>query len=268
MLARAMKMAFWVTYDHLGKFLVLGLIWSLALVLPGWVAFVGLFNDDPAIRALIGVPAAAFAFGIVLPIPSVGLAHLIKVLIDERDGSIGDFFGGIRQYAPRAVALGMLFVFAAASLSTSTWFYAAKLRDAAPWLGYAISGFALWCLLFAALVALFILPALVQKKGGLWETLKLAAVLVLDNPLFSLGLAFQVLALTALCLAIFPLFLFIYGPTVAALTGSAYEMLARKYAAKAAETGTAPPNQHVYPDDEEDDYLNRGFRDFLFPWKG
>ncbi|MEA3365769.1 MAG: hypothetical protein U9Q79_09040 [Candidatus Hydrogenedentes bacterium] len=261
-------MAFWITYDHLGKFLLIGLIWSLALLLPGWIAFVGLSNDDPAIRTLIGAPATAFAFGIVLPIPSVGLAHMVKVLIDERDGSVSDFFRGIRQHALRAVAIGILFVFAVASLATSTWFYAAKLGETAPLLGYAISGLALWCLLFAALIAMFVLPALVQKKGGIWETLRLAALLVLDNPLFSLGLAFQVLVLTALCLAIFPLFIFIYGPGVAALTGSAYEMLARKYAAKAAETGTVPANQPLYPPDEEDDYLNRGFRDFLFPWKG
>lgn len=267
MLARAMKMAFWVTYDHLGKFLLLGLIWSLALLVPGWVAFAGLSSDQPAVRAVIGLPAALIAFGIVLPIPSAGLAHLIKVLIDERDGSIGDFFRGIRRYALPAIAIGILFVFGMASLGTSTWFYAAKLRDTAPWLGYAISGIALWCLLFAALMALLVLPTLVQKKAGLGETLKLTALLVLDNPLFSLGLAVQVLALTALCLAIFPLFIFVYGPALAALTGSAYEMLARKYALKAAESGAVPEPPAVLAD-EEDDYLNRGFRDFLFPWKG
>ncbi|MFO7973465.1 MAG: hypothetical protein R6V12_02385, partial [Candidatus Hydrogenedentota bacterium] len=154
MLARAMKMAFWVTYDHLGKFVLLGLIWSLALLAPGWIASVALFNDDHAIRTLIGVPAAAFAFGIVLPIPSVGLAQMVKVLIDKRDAAIADFFRGIRRHGLRAVIIGILFVFAVASLATSIWFYAAKLRDTAPWLGYAISGLALWGLLFAALTAM------------------------------------------------------------------------------------------------------------------
>jgi len=267
MLARAMKMAFWITYDHLGKFLVVGLLWSVALFVPGWIALVGLFSGEPGVRAIIGIPAALAAFGIILPVPSAGLAYFIKVLIDERDGSIGDFFRGITLYAVRAVAIGLFFVFAAASLGTSTWFYAAKLRDTAPWLGYAISGLALWCLLFAALMGLLVLPALVQKKAGIYETLKLTALLVLGNPLFSLGLAFQVLTLTAVCLAIFPVFIFLYGPGFAALTGSAYEMLARKYAARAAETG-ARQDRPPYPSDEEDDYLNRGFRDFLFPWKG
>ena len=260
-------MAFWITYDHLGKFLVAGLIWSLALLVPGWVAVAGLFSGDAAVRTLLGVPAAVLAFGIVLPIFSVGLAHLVKVLIDERDGSLGDFFWGIRQHAARAVAIGLLFVFAAASLSTSTWFYAQMLRESAPWLGYALSGVALWCLLFAGLMALLVMPALVQKKGGIFATLKLSALLVLDNPVFALGLAIQMLALTALCLAVFPLFIFLYGPLAAALTGSAYEMLARKYAAADIDTGSGRESKPV-PSDEEDDYLNRGLRDALFPWKG
>lgn len=260
-------MAFWITYDHLGKFLVAGLIWSLALLAPGWVAVAGLFSGDPAVRTLIGIPAAALAFGIVLPMTSAGLAHLVKVLIDERDGSLSDFFHGIRRHAARAVAIGLLFVFAVASLATSTWFYADMLRGTAAWLGYALSGLALWCLLFAGLMALLVMPALVQKKGGIFATLKLAALLVLANPVFSLGLAIQMLALTAVCLAIFPLFIFLYGPMAAALTGSAYEMLARKYAAADVETGDGRASRPI-PPDEEDDYLNRGLRDALFPWKG
>ncbi len=267
MLARAMKMAFWITYDHLGKFLVAGLLWSLSLLVPAWVAFTALLSGQPFIRAVIGAPAAVLAFGLVLPVSSAGLAHLVKVLIDQRDGSLSDFFRGMRLYALKSAALGLVFVLAAASLGTSTWFYAAKLRGAAPWLGYALSGIALWGFVFAAFMALLVLPTLVQKKAGMGATLKLTALLVLDNPLFSLGLALQTLALTALCLAIFPLFLFLYGPALAALTGSAYEMLARKYAV--ANAGDSAAQQPLpFPPDDEDDYLNRGFRDFMFPWKG
>ncbi|HOF38571.1 MAG TPA: hypothetical protein PLD73_00740 [Candidatus Hydrogenedentes bacterium] len=265
MLARAMKMAFWITYDHLGKFLVAGLLWSLSLLVPAWVAVTALLSGQPGVRAAIGLPAALFAVGVVLPVPSAGLAHLVKVLIDHRDGSLGDFFRGMRLYALKSVLIGLIAVFALASLSTSTWFYADKLRGSAPWLGYALSGIALWGLVFAAPMALLVLPTLVQKKAGIGATLKLSALLVLGHPLFSLGLALQALALTAVCLIIFPLFLFVYGPILAALTGSAYEMLARKYAPTDA---GGPASQPPYPTDDEDDYLNRGFRDFLFPWKG
>jgi hypothetical protein len=61
------------------------------------------------------------------------------------------------------------------------------------------------------------------------------------------------------------------------LATSAYEMLARKYAAleahQAAEAAGAVPAAALSKadqirEDAKDDYLNRGFRDFLFPWKG
>ena len=60
------------------------------------------------------------------------------------------------------------------------------------------------------------------------------------------------------------------------LTGSFYEMLARKYEAiaRAQERGDNKPlhlsvlGPHGSPDPMTDDYLNRGLRDFLFPWKG
>ena len=55
--------------------------------------------------------------------------------------------------------------------------------------------------------------------------------------------------------ALLPLFIFIYGGAVLVLLSSAYELLSRKY-------------DHIASNDAADDYLNRGLRDFLFPWKG
>ena len=52
--------------------------------------------------------------------------------------------------------------------------------------------------------------------------------------------------------------------TVTACSGA---RLSRKYAAVEAH-GDAPGRARVAFGDEEDDYLNRGIRDFLFPWKG
>jgi hypothetical protein len=56
-----------------------------------------------------------------------------------------------------------------------------------------------------------------------------------------------------------PLFFLGYGVVLMAIVSSAYELLARTYAARDG----APP-----VDDAHDDYLNRGFRDLIFPWKG
>jgi len=65
-------------------------------------------------------------------------------------------------------------------------------------------------------------------------------------------------ALLVLAVVMLPVFFGLYGALCVVLSSCAYEMLHRKYAA-----GEAAPRK-----DEDDDYLNRGFRDFLFPWKG
>ena len=160
---------------------------------------------------------------------------------------------------------------AVSSLAVSVWFYAVKLKEAAPWLGYAISAVALWCLIFVGVMSMFVMPALVQKKGTVMATLKLSALLALDNPLFCVGLALQFLLLASVM--VIPLIsVFLAGSCGMVLASSAYEMLARKYAVAAAgaDGGGRLLNRDapLVFDDENDDYLNRGFRDFLFPWKG
>ena len=273
-----------MTYDHLGKLILANLVWSLALILPGVLGLAALNSGEPTLGLMIGVPMALLVLGALLPVMSAGLAHMAKELIDTRDGSLRDLFAGIRLYWRRAIGVGFSFVLATVTLSVSVWFYATKLRDVAPWVGYAISGLALWCLAFVMLMAMLVLPALVQKKAPLVATLKLSALLVVDNPLFCIGLAIQFIALAGLSL-IPPVFFLFSGSLAMVLASSAYEELARKYArlgaakrgedTAGAELGLGkahlrgPSRQDpLLADEEEDDYLNRGFRDFLFPWKG
>jgi len=279
MLSRAIKMAFWVTYDHLGKLILANLVWSLTFLVPLVFALTAFATGDPAISLFVGMPLTVLAVGVILPTMSAGLAHFAKELIDFRDGSVRDFFAGIRLYWSRAVKIGLLYVFALVSLSVSVWFYATRLGNSLPWLGYIISALALWCLLFVALTAMLVMPALVQKKGGVFATLKLAAMLVMDNPLFCLGLSLQLIVIAG-CSLIIPVLVFLSGSASAVLVSSAYEMLARKYAQKAQDLGVASVSAisggirgvtregAAVVEDEQDDYLNRGLRDFLFPWKG
>jgi len=264
MLGRALKMAFWVTYDHLGKLLLANLFCALILLVPGYVAYAAALRGDPAAALLAGVGVAVLTLGVLLPVMAAGLAHLAKELIDTRDGSLRTFFTGMRRYAGRAAGLGLVYVLAAGCLVTSVWFYASRLGARIPWLGYALSALALWGLVFAGLTALLCIPALVQKGGGVWSTVKLSGLLVLDNPLFCVGLAIHVAILGVFCL-LPPVFLLLSMAPVMVLLSSGYEMLARKYAALEARGGAGTEPAF---DEDTDDYLNRGFRDFLFPWKG
>ena len=277
MLNRTLKMAFWVLYDHLGKLILANVVWALAILAPGVVGATAFMTGDPGLMLVVGAPMIVFVAAVVAPVMTVGLAYMAKGLIDTRDGSFLDLFRGVKLYWRRAVGVGFAYLLAAVCLPVSVWFYATKLRETAPWLGYAISALALWCILFVGFMAMIVLPALVQKKDGVLGTLKLTALLVLDNPLFCVGLAIQFLVVAGISV-IPPVFVFLSGAMAVVLASSAYEMLARKYAlAQMNQEGDAATDRpinviskdgvFVY-DDSKDDYLNRGFRDFLFPWKG
>jgi hypothetical protein len=257
MLGRTLKMAFWVTYDHVGKLILANLVWFLGFATPAAAGYIVLVAGNGTMRLFVALPLLVLSLGVVLPALTAGLAHMVKELIDTHDGSFGDLFRGIRIYWRRAAAIGLIYLFGSVSLATSAWFYAAKLHNGLAWIGYGLSALAAWGLAFALVSSLLAMPALVQKKEGVAATLKLTAVLVLANPFFAAGLALQVLGFTVLAVVMTPLLPLIYGAEVTVLASSAYELLARKYAAQ----GQAPK-------DEDDDYLNRGFRDFLFPWKG
>lgn len=270
MLGRTLKMAFWVTYDHLGKLILANIVWFMVFAVPGSLGLTALGSGDRGLQIFIGLPLVVLAVGVLLPVVTAGLAHMVKVLIDTRDGAIGDLFRGIRLYGWRAAGIGLASLALVAALSTSAWFYAIRLGASVPWLGYAISAGALWCLLFLLLADLMVMPALVQKKAGVWTSLKLAGLLVLANPFFIIGLAIQFTIFTAVSLAICAVVPILYGSVAVVLVSSAYEMLARKYAGVDAAEALAPgaPARRWPPKDEEDDYLNRGLRDAIFPWKG
>jgi len=261
-------MAFWVTYDHLGKLLLLNFLCALVLVMPLGMASAALATGDALLMLPVVLPLALLAFCVALPVACAGMAHFMKILIEKRDANLSDFFWGVRRYALRAVGVATVFLAALACLITSAWFYAAQLGATLPWLGYALSALALWCLIFAGMASLLVMPALVQKNAGVFATWKLCMLLVLDNPFFCIGLTLYMALFSAFCL-LPPIFICFSIAPMMALSASAYEMLSRKYAAVAAAhaSGVATGAANFNFRDEEDDYLNRGIRDFLFPWK-
>lgn len=275
MLSRSLKMAFWVTYDHLGKLMLANVVCFVLVIVPIMVGLAGVMTGDPNVILTIAAPLLFAAITITLPVTAVGLAYMNKRLIEERDGSLSDLFRGMGLYWKPAVGVGFLGLLPAVCLPVSIWFYATHVSI--PWLGYAISAFALWSMLFLALVWMFVFPAVVQKNAGAADGIKTAALLVLDNPALSLGLGVH-LALWGL-VSVMPLVTVLLSGSVAAvLVSSGYEMLSRKYEAirlsHNLEERPARPIHVVYRngklewDDASDEYLNRGLRDMLFPWKG
>ena len=278
MFFRTLKMTFWVTYDHLGKFLVANVLAMTILSLPIVAASTLLPGSEATQDALIVVVLLAVASAMAAPVLFAGIAHMTKEFIETHDGSLRTMIHGTVLYAKRAAVLGLFYFSAAACLLASLWFYSVQVGPQRPWIGYSLAGAAFWGLLFLAAMGLVLIPALVQKRGGVLDTLKLSAVLVLGNPLAFFGLAIQIVLLSPL-LVLPPILLLISASVLIALTMSFYELLWRRYAlgqAKATNAhnlrddsglGVSGAIRDGRISDREDDYLNRGIRDLLFPWK-
>ena len=185
MLQRALKMAFWVCFDHLGKLLIANVLSFAALMVPVSLAWWAMGVDNPTVVVAVVAGALVVALVVVVPVCMAALAALMKELIETRDGALRTFFAGLRRFGLRAVGLGATFVAAEVLFAVSVWFYASRFGGSMPLVGYGLSALALWAMLFTGLTALFAAPALVQKNGGVFATVRLSALLVLDNPLLT-----------------------------------------------------------------------------------
>ncbi len=249
-------MTFWLVHDHLALLIAVNLVWAAAAGIPGSIAAAALLLEPPAWFAAFVF--AGLAFGAGHAVCTASIAHVAKQCIECRDSSWHDLAAGVRMYALRAIGLGCLLYLVMVCLGISIWFYPARLGEAYPALAYALAALAFWALVFVQLCGPYVFPALVQKRKGPLATLKLSAAIVLARPVFSVLLALQAAGIFVLGIAMPPAMIFLCGSVAAVMASAAYELLARDI---------ARGQGRDIPPDEDDDYLNRGLRDFLFPWK-
>jgi len=242
---RVQKMTFWVLYDHAGRLIFLNLTTLLAVLAPAW-----LILKLPGGNYLISMASAA----LLGTVATVGQAVLIKALLEDEECSLRRVVQGMAAHGPAWVGFATLFSMAEAVACLGAGFYAIRVTPTQPIVGLFLSGFCLSAGLAVLLSAVYILPALVYQRRPARQALRTSAILAGRHPVVTLGLV-TLMAGYGVLLATPPgLVLFSTLPLVT-LVCCAYELLARQYA-------TVP----VY--DEDDHYLNRGFKDFLFPWKG
>jgi hypothetical protein len=270
MLFRTIKMSFWVFFDHLGKLLLANLLSAFLVFAPLLLAQAALSTGFPVISFGIGISLILFSLFVGLPLAQSGLIALVKELIDKHDGDLWLFFRGMRKFMLRVATVNMVYGFLVICLVSSVVFYGYRLGSGHPFLGYGLSALALWTLIFSVLSALFVAPAVIYKDADIFSAIKLALKLVVDNPLFCAGLLLNMLILGAACIMPPVLLCFSFAPA-AVLQCSAYEILSRKYKylnSRDKEEKNHSLLRQIDFGDEDDEYLCRGIRDLLFPWKG
>lgn len=242
---RVQKMTFWVLYDNAGFLIFLNLLGLLTILGPVW-----LIHRISGGNLTISILAAALLGALMM----AGQACSIIALLEDEEFSLRRVAQGVVAHGPALIGFTVIFASAQTIIGLGAWFYATQVASVRPAVGLFLSGFCLSAGLAVLLSGIYVLPARINQRGSALRAWRTSAALAGKHPVLTLGLVVLMVVYGALMITPPGLLLFSTMPLVA-LVCCAYELLARHYA-------TVP----VF--DENDIYLNRGFKDFLFPWKG
>lgn len=252
MLSRTIAKFWWDTYDFLGQF-----------VLANIVSF--------------------FATLLVIPIPGIwaGFLYFSAQITDEKEPEFSDFWIGFKKYFVRSALLTLIGFIAIFVLVVNILFYMnspvvpASLRIPAA----IAAGLCFWAIIYVLMVLIYAYPIMVTQNVGLWMTLKRAALIVLDNPLYSfmvLAMLVSILVLAAITFVGPVVFLYALSAT---MVNSALDNVMKKYADRqAAQQAQEQPQDQQRPTswkqikDEEErkkkhDRYKRSIRDVFKPWE-
>jgi len=238
-------MAFWIIFDHLGRFIVLNMFTVLLSATLVWLAQKQLFVH----------PALIVGFACVCFCPLIaGQARLIRELLDGQPFEFTRVVDGIRRFGLSALVLGLLIGVGIGSSGFGILFYGRVFAAEHPLAGMTLAQLCACTSAVFCMVGFYALPALVTQRKGALQAMRMGFLLVFRHPVAS--------TLFLVCTIIYSIFMvtppgwaLLSTLPVTALSCCAYEVLARYHDGNTRER------------DEEDMYLNRGFRDFLFPWK-
>lgn len=288
MFSQVLKQAFWDTYDHLGRLVLLNILLVLTLLPLGWAMLQGLAIGGADLALVPGVllfvlGAAAICFLLGTPWLS-GLLHFGHLVSEEKDPSVSAFATGWKACG-KAVASSLgLILFVGSVLLLNAWFYlfSGMLPDGLAVVGGLLGGLCGWLTLTLAAIALHVLPLAARDRHPPLKALKLGALLTLKFP----GATFLTLLFIVSLLILGTVLRFagilIYGffmPVV--LMNSLHDVVVdvlqrEEEAARIAEEGESAPRSWKEIEEQEKDEeetrlrrarYDRGFRDILRPWE-
>ncbi len=199
LLRPAFKRAVWSTYDHIGLLVLANLLW-VVLCLP-----------------VVTAPAA-----------TAGLFHVAREVARGRDASLRDFFVGFRTRFFPAFKLGLVDLGALLVLWVNIDFYS-HMRGGAVIPGMILAATLVWVAAFFLLMHAHLYPLLAGGESSLPQLLRKSALLTLDNLTFTIGITFQALSMSVLCVVTGAGLVLISGSALAVLLTTGHRELLRKY---------------------------------------
>lgn len=216
------KRFFWHTYDHLGTLIVANVLWLIVCL------------------GVVTAPAA-----------TAGLFYLARRVAAEEDARISDFWLGFRRDFLPSLKISAFTLAVAAVIWFNTDFYG-HLRGGLAVGGTALATLLIWSAAFLLLMHAHLHALVAGGERSLRRLLKKSALLVLDNPGFSVGITLQALVLAAVCL----------------ITGVGLPLILASLHATLLATGHRELLKKYFPDSPEaqEAQETRTLRDLWRPW--
>jgi uncharacterized membrane protein YesL len=193
------KRFFWHTYDHLGTLIAANLLWLVVCL------------------GVVTAPAA-----------TAGLSYLARRVAAEEDAHLSDFWLGFRRDFLPSLKTGALTLAVAAVFWFNIDFYG-RLRGGLAFGGTALATLLAWSAAFLLLMHAHLHPLIAGGERSLRRLLKKSALLVLDNPGFSVGITIQAFLLAAVCVLTGVGILFMLASLHATLLATGHRELMKKY---------------------------------------
>lgn len=193
------KRFFWHTYDHLGTLIGANILWLVVCL------------------GIVTAPAA-----------TAGLSYLARRIAAEEDAHLADFWVGFRRDFIPALKIGAFTLVVAAALWFNADFYG-HLRGGLAVAGTALATLLAWCWAFVLLMHAHLHPLLAGGERSLGRLLKKSALLVLDNPGFTVGITLQAAVIAVFCVVTGIGLVLILASLHATLLATGHRELLKKY---------------------------------------
>lgn len=233
---KSLKKTFSTCYDYLGLTILGSIIW-FSVVLMCYTLFIKVLLRLNPVLAGVGV-LVLYAF-IISPVLAGGYCLARQMLIRD-DPSARDLLRGIREYGRSAFGLGFVQAAISGLILINALFYLKSSVLPLRMVGILF----IYVLLFWMINCIYHFPILIEQRPGILSVLKRGALIAADNVVFTLGVFFVIILLTAATLVIMPL---VYFGLVSVLQTVALRMAFVKY-------GLLPPEV------EPTEVVDPGFR--------
>ncbi|NPV54418.1 MAG: DUF624 domain-containing protein [Firmicutes bacterium] len=212
------------SYGYLGTVLMNSIMWFAWAVIV--VMGASLFTRSPWVvagLALVGTaPATAAA------------SYVVFLVLKREDIGIRDFIVGFRRFGVRALGLMAAELLLIAVLLADIVFCFTNKNPVIK----AVGGIWIYALLFVLMMMNYLIPLVVQQDTGTGKALKRSALLILDNPFFSILMSFFNLLVAVVCIVIAPAFALLFMGILSFLQGNGAVEVLKKY------------NIHTVPEEE------------------